>query len=195
MTLPATSWTHPIHHRYPATTWRVLGAEIDREITARLNTYPGRVETGRMTQAEMDWQMQLARAWREDVDRYELAYRPLSEGRPITPPREIRAKHELNWRVRRSALLRELEQRQRFYPDWIAKGRLTEAAAASRIEAVTCLLDLYEYGFDWEPANGTPPAWSEIRPTPEQRATQDELRALLAEIAGRSTTAQQEMFA
>lgn len=195
MTLPAESWTHPIHHRYPAITWRVLAAEIDREISARLNTYAGRVETGRMTQAEADWQLQLARAWREDVDRFEQSVQPLRQGQPATPTLRIPAAHSIAWRPRRAALLRELEQRQRFYPEWVAKGRLTEANAKSRLEAAECLLTLYEYGYDWEPTNGMPPAWSEIRATPEQQATRDEIRALLSEIAARTTTPQQEMFA
>lgn len=195
MTLPAESWTHPLHHRFPAITWRGLAAEIDREITARLNTYPDRVERGRMTQAEADWQLQLARAWREDVDRYERRVQPLKQGRPATPPLQIPATHGIAWRPRRAALLHELEQRRHFYPEWVAKGRLTEANATSRLEAAECLLTLYEYGFDWQPANGVPPAWSEIHATAGQLATREELRALLAEIDARTTTPQQEMFA
>lgn len=195
MTLPATSWTHPLHHRFPVITWAALAAEIDREISARLSTYAARVERSRMTQAEADWQLQLARAWREDVGRYEAAHRPLSEGCPMTPPASIPAGHGLAWRQRRLALLRELEQRRHFYPEWVAKGRLTEAAAKSRLEAAECLLALYEYGFDWHPANDMPPAWDQIHATPEQQATRDELRTLLAEIAARTATPQQEMFA
>ena len=196
MTLAATAWTHPLHHRFPAITWRALAAEIDREISARLGTYPARVESGRMTQAEMDWQLQLARAWREDVDRMEAARRPLSEGRPAVALANIpAAHHDIAWRPRRAALLREIEQRQRFYPEWIDKGRMTDAQAKARLEAAECLLALYEQGLDWRPANGTPPAWQELHPTPEQQATRDEIYALAAEVGARAIPPQQEMFA
>ena len=181
MTLPATAWTHPFHERWPAITWASLAAEIDREITARLNTYPGRVERGRMTQAEMDWQLQLARAWREDVDRFAAAHRPLSEGRPMTCPVQVANRHGIAWRPRRGALLRELEQRRKHYPGWIAEGRLTQAAADGRVAALECLLTLYEWGYDFIPAD------------PEDAGA--EIRAILAEIAARTAPPQQELFA
>lgn len=197
MTLPATAWTHPIHERFPTVSWRVLAAEVDREITARQSTYPDRVDRGRMTQAEMDWQLQLARAWREDVGRFEQAHRPLAEGRPIIAPHRIPCQHEIAWRVRRSALMRELDQRRRHFPRWIAEGKLTQAAGDARIDALECLLALYEFGFDWIPVNGVLPAWSEPNPSAAQRATREELSAVLAEIAARTatTTPQQELFA
>lgn len=195
MTLAATAWSHPLHHRFPAITWRVLAAEMDREISARLNTYPAQVERGRMTQAEADWQLQLARAWREDVERFEHRCYPLMEGRPAALMSEIPAAHGIAWRPRRAALLRELEQRQRFYPEWVEKGRLTQAGADSRIQGTECLLALYEFGLDWQPANGTLPAWDELHPTREQQATREEIRALSAEVAARAIPPQQEMFA
>ena len=195
MTLPAESWTHPIHHRFPAITWATLAAEIDREAGARRSTYPPRVETGRMTQAEMEWQLQLVGAWREDVDRFRRSHAPLEQGQPAILLQRIPATHGIAWRPRRAAVLRELEQRRQFYPQWVEQSRITPAAAAARIDAFECLLALYEMGFDWIPANGTAAAWDRHPATPDQLATREEIKAVLAEIAGRSVVQQQELFA
>lgn len=137
------------HHRHPAVTWPALLAELDRECAQRRRVYPGQVEKGAMTPAEMDWQIGLAEAWRADATRFQTAFASGVNPLSLLPA----TGHALRWQDRRDGLARELAWRARVYPRQIAKGQATQADADRRIDLLQCLLAIYEDGFDFP---GTP---------------------------------------
>lgn len=51
--------------------------------------------------------------------------------------------------TRRNGLIRELELRARHYPQWIRKGRLTQADATSQTQRLQAMLALYDEGLDF----------------------------------------------
>jgi hypothetical protein len=150
--------------RIPGVTLQQLAAEIDRELGSRAALYPKRVDAMRMTQAEADAQIAIARAWRADVARIaawragaaERWARKCAGGEYGAFPAP---EHGIDWRTRRQAVERELELRARFYPDWIASGRLAPAAAAHQVACLEALREIYDEGWDW-PGDTTSPDWS-----------------------------------
>jgi hypothetical protein len=130
------------HHRYPDVSWQDLRAEIETEIEQRRSTYQRRVEKGMMLRDVADRELAIAEALRDDVDRFR------------TGAGECR--HAFTWRDRHAALTRELELRARYYPEWISKGRITQAVADRRRRILECLRAIYEFGQDWTPSNGAP---------------------------------------
>lgn len=133
------------HHRHPTVTWPALLDELDRELAQRRRVYPGQVEKGAMTPAEMDWQIGLAEAWRADAARFRDAFASAVNPLSLLPA----SGHALRWQDRRDGLARELAWRQRIYPRHVEKGQATQADAMRRIDLLQCLLAIYEDGFDF----------------------------------------------
>lgn len=150
------------HLAFPNVTMQAVEAELARELEQRRKVYPGRVAKGNMTPAEADAEIAIAVAWTQDAWRIKQAW--FIDHAPPAP-----ATHGLTWNVRRNALLRELELRDRLYPQWIASGRLLDRHAAGQIAALRCLLAIYEDGFDWFGDDGLTPGRSEL--AAEQFAT------------------------
>ena len=115
MTLPL---DHPAHFHH-APSFAALRAELVREAEARRRTYPGQIDKGRMTAQDAAWQHGVLAAIVQDLAAV------IAVAVPALPPSPY------SWADKRSALTRELDQRRRFYPGWIAKGRLDEGQAAS----------------------------------------------------------------
>jgi hypothetical protein len=175
----------PPCYAHPDVSWSAIAAECDRELAARRQVYQARVDRSLMTQAEADWQLALAGAWREDVDRFRhMDDRPL-DGTPRPHWSTIPRRHAITWRDRRAGLLRELEHRERLYPRWISESRLTQAEADRRTACLTVLLACYERGWDCDPR--------------AEFMGPDDFHAMAMEIwqrrAGAAATPQQELFA
>lgn len=132
--------------RYPTVRFADALDELRREAAARRRTYPDWIARGRMTQAEADYQLAILDAIAADVTR---RARWAGTGTRLPP-----AEHSFTWHQRREAIAREMDQRTRLYPDWIAKGRLDQAEAARRIECLRAVADLFDDGHDWHARNG-----------------------------------------
>lgn len=161
-----------VNQRFPGLDWADCRAEVDRELAARRRTYPDRVASGRMTATESDYQLAIFAAIATDVDR--MAH----IGLPIPP-----AAHRYSWNERRQALSREIDLRDRLYPEWIAGGRLQQDRADRQRAALRIILFRYDEGFDWQPSNGVADLQIEDRAagkarTPEQLATWEEMTAI-----------------
>lgn len=128
--------------RFPGISWADCRAEVERENSYRQRTYPDRVSSGRMTQADADYQIAIFAAIAGDIDR--MAH--VGADRPM-------ATHAYSWNERRQALGREIDMRDRFYPDWIASGRLPQERADRQLLAIRAILWRYDCGFDWRPSN------------------------------------------
>lgn len=149
------------HHRFPAVTFAAIQTELARELAQRRATYRDWIGKGRMTQEEADWQLSVIAAIAEDAARFEAAMAPIAQGRPMQNPLDVLRNHKFTWQERRQALLRELDYRQRLYPEWIRKGRLTHPDAAKQCDALRAMLALYEDGLDWQASNGARPPSSD----------------------------------
>jgi len=137
------------HASQPDLPLAAVRREVERELAERLRLYPQRIGAGRMTPEDADRGTAIARAWLEDCER-------IHHVRQGTP----RARqHNVAWAVRRQALVRELELRARSYPRMVADGRLHQADADARTNALTALRRIYEDGFDWTASNGARPAF------------------------------------
>lgn len=160
MTLPLDM---PANFSHPGVSFAALRAELAREAEARRRTYPGQIDKGRMTAADATWQHGVLAAIQQDCEAVIALAVPALPACPYT------------WADKRGALTRELEQRRRFYPGWIAKGRLTADQAARQIAPLAAMLALYNDGLRWLPAPGS---------TAQQRAAQwRETMAALAQQA------------
>lgn len=137
--------TPDLSTRYPEVRIADALEELRRERAARERTYPNQIQLGRMTKAEADHQLALIEAIAEDVTRY---------GRFIATRRMEKPTHEFTWHIRRAAIARELEQRRRLYPEWIAKGKLEQAEADKATNRLSAVADLYDDGWDWHARNG-----------------------------------------
>lgn len=156
MTLPPDMPAH-FHH---APTFAQVRAELARELQQRRRLYPDRVAKGRMSAPEAERQIALIAAIAADLDaviavavpqrmaelngarRHGAGTANISTGTPAAT---------FSWSQKRNALLRELDYRTRFYPEWIAKGRLLEADAARQCAALRAMLALYDDGLTWQP--------------------------------------------
>lgn len=158
-----------VNQRFPGLDWADCRAEVDRELAARRRTYPDRVAGGRMTAADSDYQLAVFAAIATDVDR-------MAHQGPDRPE----AAHRYSWNERRQALQREIDQRDRLYPEWIAGGRLQQDRADRQRLALRAILFRYDEGFDWRPTNGVAATHlsAGTAPTPEQAATEAEIRAI-----------------
>lgn len=158
-----------IHH--PGISYAHAAAEIGRELEQRRRVYPDRVAKLRMTQAEADYQIAIFTAIAADVAAMTV---PMRHYVPAT--------HSFSWDERMKALQRELDYRRRFYPEWIAKMRLSQAKADHQIACIAAILRRYREGFGWTPANGTPSIpWADAgkRPRTAAECATDEERAAL----------------
>lgn len=160
-------------HRFPGTSWPDCRAEVDRELAYRDRTYPDRVASGRMTRADADYQRAVFAAIAVDVDR--MAH----VGPAPIPP----APHRYSWNERRQALSREIEMREKYYPEWIGKGRLAQPVADRQLALLRAILWRFDGGFDWTPTNGVRDLTAEEmiagkHRTPEQQATWAEMNAI-----------------
>lgn len=115
---------------------RAMKAELERELEERKRVYPGLVKKGRLKQEEADRRIalfeeiraDLAQAFHPDImQRFDLA----------------RSDRKFAWREKIAELRRELALRERFYPDRISKGRLTEGLARQRIADMQLVHDLF----------------------------------------------------
>jgi hypothetical protein len=145
-------WREPPHRAFPDVTWAALKAELQRELAARRSLYPQLVDKGRLTSE--------ASARGQAI----IAAMILDLTRRLCPPWPRRAAdppgHDCSWSDRRDALVAELAQRERLYPDWIAKGRLEVHTARHRNSCLEALLCVYEDGFDWRASNGARPMFA-----------------------------------
>lgn len=128
--------------RHPVT-YADAANEVERELTFRRRTYPDRINSGRMKQSDADYQLAIFAAIGADI------LRMAHSGPSATPD----ASHAFSWTERRKALERELDYRDRFYPQWIGGGRLTQARADQQRFALQAILCRYDAGFDWTPEN------------------------------------------
>lgn len=158
--------------RFPAVRWSDCRAEVDRELAYRNRAYPDRVASGRMTTADADYQRAILAAIGADVDR-------MAHSGPDAPP----AVHRYSWNERRQALSREIDMRERFYPEWVASGRLTQPVADRQLLCIRAVLWRYDCGFDWRPSNGTLDISAQqmldgVKRTPAQEETWAEMDAI-----------------
>jgi len=130
--------------RFPDIRWADCRAEIDRELAYRNRAYPDRVVGGRMTQADAEYQRAIFAAIGADVDR-------MAHVGPDAKP----TVHRYSWNERRQALSREIDMRERFYPEWVENGRLTQPVADRQLACIRAILWRYDCGFDWRPSNRT----------------------------------------
>lgn len=131
---------NPDQRLFPGITLDDCRAELQRERAYRERTYPERIAQGRMTRAEADYQLAILAAIADDALRMTGAYAP--------------PQHDYSWLERRAALSREIDLRDRFYPEWIASGRLTQARADHQRACLRAVLWRFDCGFDWRPTNG-----------------------------------------
>lgn len=166
-----------------ASTPAAIAAELMREESARMEAYKVEVAKGRMTLAQADYGTAIFRTMAEDVRRLDAAgghqtrARDLVDQSPAQWP--LAALRRFAWAERRDAIQREIDRRRRLYPDWIAKGRITQADADRRLSLITAALDLFEEGLDF--AEGWP-AYAQIHVDYMARkypASIDGLRSLL----------------
>lgn len=131
-----------------------IAQELTREMAARRATYPRMVERMRMTAEQMATEFALCSAWQADCARYGTWLASATPRAPIAP---VALSGGFSWAQRRSGLQRELDQRARLYPGWIAKGQLDPAAAAQRMARLAAMADLYDEGWDWHDTFGNRP--------------------------------------
>ena len=169
---------------FPGVTRAALRDALAEIATARQGLHGEWVASNRMTAAEQAREASLWAALQEDVAR-QLAG-PQADGRhsPHT--------HGLTWAERRATLQREISYRQRLGPNYADKGRITPDQARHQLTCLLALLDIYEGGFDWQPANSIMPNWASIHPTPAERATREEWRTVRFALEG--NTQQKEMI-
>lgn len=173
------------HIAFPHITLATLANELAREVGERRRVYPSRVSQGKMLQRECDYQINLFMALQQDVTRMRACW----VDRQIPPPP---ATHGFTWSARRAALLRELDLRSRFYPEWVGNGRLLEREAAHRIACVQCLLEIYEDGWDWIASTGLRGNSVLAVTDPAHAAACAEYAAVLAENTARKGASQRE---
>lgn len=173
------------HLAFPAITLAAIAAEAEIELDQRRGFYPGRVSKGNMLQEAADRELALCAAWAEDVARISAAW---SAGAAPRAPQ-----HSFTWHDRREALLRELDLRARFYPDWVAGGRLLADQAAHRTQCLQALLAIYEDGWDWACSGCA----AQPKADPCSRVfcpiADQEYRALRADIDAREGRSQKEL--
>ena len=161
MTLPLDMPAH-FHH---APSFAQVRAELARELDQRRRFTPDRVAKGRLSQDQADHQIAVFAAIAQDLEAviairvpqlvtggplsgradwegHSAAGPNISTGTPLTT---------LSWSEKRNALNRELDYRRRFYPDWIAKGRLAQGAAQHQLACLASCLALYDDGLTWQP--------------------------------------------
>lgn len=142
--------TMPAHFAHPAVSFAGLRAELAREAAARRRTYPDWIAKGRMTAAEAEHQHQVLAAITADLE-WSRAVPAVRVPYHAAPPEPVEGRR-FTWPEKRTALKRELAQRARLYPDWIAKGRFTAAQGAAQIAALTAMLSMYDDGLAWTPS-------------------------------------------
>lgn len=131
-----------------------IASELAREMASRRATYPRLVTKLQMTAAQEQAAYALCAAWQADCARYTAH---LSQTPPFVPLQPIQRQNGFTWHERRFGITRELEQRARLYPKWIAALRLDPAQAARQIERLTAMATLYDEGHDWHDSFGQRP--------------------------------------
>lgn len=172
----APSWHHP------GVTYAIIRAELQREADARARLYPKRIEAGRLTQRDADRERALIAALLADVTRMASYAAPDASGTTwrLDPqlsahPEPVEGREGFTWQDRRACLHRELDMRARFYPQWIAEGRLTQPDADRRTAALEALLEVYDEGWGWPgKAADFEPVWQATR-TAQSRVQQTTL--------------------
>ena len=215
MTLPAPlilslSKDMPAHRAFPNVTYAQLRAELQREADYRRRTFPQLVAKGNMTEAEAAHQHAILTAIAQDLEAV-IAFpgagafstsEPAGMETPL-PGRDnwgrslaqaTTKEPSFTWHDKRACLQRELAQRARFYPGWIAKGNMTAPAGAHQVDCLQAMLAIYGEGWGWRAANGFPPAWGGASPTPEQTAARAEWRETSAALDAQRPGAQQALM-
>lgn len=148
-----------VHRLYPQVTWAALSAEIARELKQRIEFYPQRVETLKMSQDAANHQLAVCKAWLEDCAR--IPDRQILSGvHADNPPA-----HGVSWSDRVAGLERELTLRERFYPERVSTLQMTKETADHRIACLAALLAVYEEGWDWIASNQAPTSHGAIKTT------------------------------
>ena len=132
---------------FPGITYASMTAEAERELASRRRLYPDRVAHGRMKPEEAEYQIDIMAAIAADTVCMGIF------GLAVPMP----CLHRFSWTDRRRAIERELDMRDRFYPQWIASLRMTQANADRQMAAMKAILWRYDCGFDWigAPLTGT----------------------------------------
>lgn len=125
-------------------------AAIDAELERTTRENVERVRKGRQSQAESDYVVGLLRDVRSDLTH---AFGPLHVCFERADP-VVRWRDKVRW------ISRELEARNRDYPELVRKGRMTEADARTGIRVIKTLYRLYwRELFMWEPEPGPALEW------------------------------------
>jgi hypothetical protein len=148
---------HPQLAALPQLTYADVAAELKREAEQRARVYPDRVAKGMMQAAEAEYQRTI---WRAIIADMEGDMRNEGDATP---------RHSFSHAQRVTALQRELDMRRQYYPGWVAKSRMTQAQADTRIAAIGAMLYRYQCGFGWRTADGL--AWyqDDVAPTKADR--------------------------
>lgn len=174
--------------RFPGVTAAAVERECGRELEARRSLYPKLVDGGRMTPAERDRKLGVAAAWLEDARRLGQPFADRATASSSDAIGQQERAPAVSWRDRRSALVEELAQRARLYPQWIDGGRLLATDARQRTLCMECLLARYEDGWDYAAPGGARPQfwkWPDTRAPAERQAAIDWLQIQL-EVAERT---------
>lgn len=106
--------------------WDAMKAEAHATFTERQSAYPSMVAKGRMSRADADRELRVARAIAEDWGAL-----PHSAGFPIA-----------SWAEIVHALRREITRRRKFYPERVAAKRMDPADAERRVMLLEIWHDL-----------------------------------------------------
>jgi hypothetical protein len=136
-----------------------IAAELAREAAFRRAAYPRMVERLQMSRDQEQAGYALCAAWAADCTRYG-AY--LSSTPPLAPFAPVARSGGFTWHERRAGIARELDQRARLYPAWVAAGRLDAAEATLRNARLSAMAGLYDDGHDWHDSFGTRPPFGRM---------------------------------
>ncbi len=118
---------------------RQLVDELRRELDLRRASYPARVQRGKMTPVEAEWQIDVLAAIHADF-RADLQFDPQSSTH-MALWRDQRAQadamlNRFRWSDLVEALQREIALRRRYYPQLVAEGRAPAIAARHQLEHI-----------------------------------------------------------
>ena len=138
---------------------RLQLAEIERELHQRRESYPGRVDKGRMTAHDAEYGVDIVRAIAEDLrhqqllDQWSESFQRTGqddaeiwarvEAQQLTAARALAP---FRWAELVTALQREILLRRRYYPQWVAKKTLDPIRARHQLERIEAVHFLYWVG-------------------------------------------------
>jgi hypothetical protein len=126
---------------------RLLLAELERELHQRRDSYPGRVDKGRMHRLDAERGIDLMRALVEDYKRsvaldlwYENKESPQGDALWLALVKQQAAAdaalQPFRWSEIVAELQREIRKRRKYYPQWVAAGTLEPMRARHQMERI-----------------------------------------------------------